>query len=75
MNFIDTKAKCRHLNKITCKGTLRQVFICLIPPPPLPRYTLYTVRQYVLYVHVLIQYGRLGEREPERRLELGRIPT
>ncbi len=27
INFIDTKAKCRHLKKFTCKGTLRQVFI------------------------------------------------
>ncbi len=27
MNFIDTKAKCRHLKKLTCNGTLRQVFI------------------------------------------------
>jgi hypothetical protein len=27
MNYIDTKAKCRHLIKLTCKGTLRQVFI------------------------------------------------
>jgi hypothetical protein len=27
INFIDTKAKCRHLKKLTCKGTLRQVFI------------------------------------------------
>ncbi len=26
-NNIDTKAKCRHLKKLTCKGTLRQVFI------------------------------------------------
>ncbi len=26
MNYIDTKAKCRH-KKLTCKGTLRQVFI------------------------------------------------
>ncbi len=26
-------AKCRHLKKFTCKGTLRQVFICLRPPP------------------------------------------
>jgi hypothetical protein len=24
---VDTKAKCRHLKKLTCKGTLRQVFI------------------------------------------------
>ncbi len=27
INFIYTKAKCRHLKKLTCKGTLRQVFI------------------------------------------------
>jgi hypothetical protein len=27
INYIDTKAKCRHLKKLTCKGTLRQVFI------------------------------------------------
>ncbi len=27
INYKDTKAKCRHLTKFTCKGTLRQVFI------------------------------------------------
>jgi hypothetical protein len=27
INYIDTKAKCRHLKKLACKGTLRQVFI------------------------------------------------
>jgi hypothetical protein len=27
MNYIDTKAKCRHLKKFTCKGTFRQMFI------------------------------------------------
>ncbi len=30
--MIESKAKCRHLQKITCKGTLRQMFICLRPP-------------------------------------------
>jgi hypothetical protein len=30
----DTKTKCRRLNKLTCKVTLRQVFICLRKPPP-----------------------------------------
>ncbi len=34
-NYIDTKAKCCHLKKLTCKGTLRLVFICLRRPPPL----------------------------------------
>jgi hypothetical protein len=33
INYIDTKSKCRYLKKVTCKGTLRQVFICLRPPP------------------------------------------
>jgi hypothetical protein len=33
INYIDTKAKCRHLKKLTCKGTLRHVFICLRPLP------------------------------------------
>ncbi len=33
INYIDTKAKCRHRKKLTCRGTLRQVFICLRPPP------------------------------------------
>jgi hypothetical protein len=27
INYIDNKAKCRHLKKLTCKGTLRQVLI------------------------------------------------
>jgi hypothetical protein len=27
INYIDTKAKCRHLKKFTCQGTLRQVFV------------------------------------------------
>ncbi len=27
INYRDTKAKCRHLKILTCKGTLRQVFI------------------------------------------------
>jgi hypothetical protein len=26
-NYIDATAKCRHLKILTCKGTLRQVFI------------------------------------------------
>jgi hypothetical protein len=33
INYTDAKAKCRHLKKLNWKGTLRQVFICLRPPP------------------------------------------
>jgi hypothetical protein len=50
MDCIDNKAKCRHLKTFTCKGTLRQVFICLRPipsydpiPPPLHIVYVYTV--------------------------------
>ncbi len=31
IRFIEGKAKCCHLKKLTFKGTLRQVFICLSP--------------------------------------------
>jgi hypothetical protein len=35
-NYLDFKAKCLQVKKCTCKGTLRQVFICLrLPPLPL----------------------------------------
>ncbi len=27
INYVDTKSKCRHLNKFTCKGTLCHVFV------------------------------------------------
>ncbi len=31
IRLIEGNAKCRHLNKFSCKGTFRQVFICLRP--------------------------------------------
>jgi hypothetical protein len=44
--FIEGNAKCRHPKK-TCKGTLRQLFICLMPRTLYPSpYTLYTCIQY-----------------------------
>jgi hypothetical protein len=33
INYTDTKAKCRHLKKMNCKGALRQVFTFLRLPP------------------------------------------
>ncbi len=54
---MDTKAKCRHLKKFTCKGTLRQVFTCkrlrnpYPPPPPTHVYT----------CSILIHTGKGGE--------------
>jgi hypothetical protein len=32
IRLIESNAKCRYLKKLTYKGTLRQVFICLWPP-------------------------------------------
>ncbi len=40
ISYTDTKAKCRHLKKLTCKGTLGQVFFCLRTNPPLPGFCL-----------------------------------
>ncbi len=47
--------------KLTCKGTLRQMFICLIPASP-PPYTLYA------YMYMFTQggggaEGRVNQRE------------
>jgi hypothetical protein len=52
-------AKFRH-KKLTCKGTLRQMFICLRPrsayhPPPLPLHTVFTQERW----------GELNLREGE----------
>jgi hypothetical protein len=35
IRLIESNAKCRYLKKFTCKRTLRQVFMCLKPPPRL----------------------------------------
>jgi hypothetical protein len=51
--------------KLTCKGTLRQLFICLRPgtPYPTPPYTLYCIRVYSILFHTV----KGGGVEPERR--------
>ncbi len=55
INYIGTKAKCRHLKKLTSKGTLRQMFTCLSYTSP--RYTLYK------YMYLFTQGGGGGEGE------------
>jgi hypothetical protein len=62
--LIEGNAKC-YILKLTCEGTLRQVFVCLRPrtPYPLTHCTLYV---YTVY---LFTQGRGGRVEPERRLE------
>ncbi len=70
IRLIEGSAKCRHLKKITSKGTLRQVFICLRPkipyrpPPPLHAVSVYTV-------YLFTQGRGVGgwRVEPEGRLE------
>ncbi len=48
IRLIEGNVKCRHLKKLTCKGTLRQLFICVRPkPPPRPPPPLYTCIQYI----------------------------
>ncbi len=68
IRLIEGNEKCRQLKKLTCKGTLRQVFIGLRPrtpyPPPLPLCTLYT-----LYVHTLYLFTQGKGGRPERTLE------
>ncbi len=51
IKLIDSNAKCRYLKKLTCKGALRHVFICLRPPPFLlvrKRVLQYTPAEYGL---------------------------
>jgi hypothetical protein len=52
------------VKKLTCKGTLRQVFICVYPWTPYP--PLHNVYVYTVY---LFLQGRGGRVEPERRFE------
>jgi hypothetical protein len=46
IRLIEGNAECRHLKTLTCRGTLRQVFICLRPrtlcPPPITHCIQYT---------------------------------
>jgi hypothetical protein len=54
--------------KLTCIGTLRQVFICLRPPPPSydplppPLYTLYTCLLFT-YSHREGEGGEFNQRK------------
>ncbi len=71
INYIDTKAKCRHLKKLTCKGTLWQVFIrvykleiqsvILVFRPlfgsPVPPSHLPCVNKYTVYMYTVCKGG------------------
>jgi hypothetical protein len=45
IGIIEGNAKCRRLNKLTCKGTLRQVFVCPRPRTPYPDGSTYSHRE------------------------------
>jgi hypothetical protein len=62
MDFIEIKAKCTsHLKKLTCKGTLRHVFIC---PRSLP--LTHCIHVYCILIHTGKEPGELT-REKARR--------
>ncbi len=50
INYMDIKAKCRHLKELTCKGTLRHVFIRVY-------------RLEIKSVMLVCWYGNLGRRQ------------
>ncbi len=66
INYTDTKAKFRHL-KFTCKGTLRQVFICLRTPPLLwtPLHIVYVDTVKCILIHT--GKGEGGEKRTNQR--------
>jgi hypothetical protein len=43
---LEGNAKCCHPKNFTCKGTLRQVFICLMPRIPTPTHLTHCIRLY-----------------------------
>jgi hypothetical protein len=65
----------RHLSKmpsskkLTCKGTLRQVFFCLRPRITYPSPLLHSVNVYAVYLFTQGGGGGGGRAEPERSLE------
>ncbi len=58
INYIDNKAKCRHLKKFTCKGTVRQVFIGVYRLKNLQSIKLYSA-DTVSHVGILTQLCEL----------------
>jgi hypothetical protein len=67
IRLLESRSKCRHLQKLACKGTLLQVFNLSeaqnpIPPPPLHTYTCI---QYT-YSHREGGGGEFNQKEGER---------
>jgi hypothetical protein len=54
IRLIECNAKCRYLKKLTCKGTLRQVFyLSEAPSPPMTPYSplIHCIRVYSILIH------------------------
>ncbi len=71
IRLIEDDAKYQHLKELTCKGTLRQVFISAWGPEPQtsPPYTLLCIFIYSTSIFLHTGKGEGGRVEPERRLE------
>ncbi len=70
IDYKDTKANCGHLKKFICKGTLRQVFICVRPRTPCSPPLTHCIRVYSLLTYSHREGGgKVGRVQPERRLE------
>ncbi len=62
IRLIESNSKCRHPKNLTCKGTLRQVFICLRPRT---QYRSLHIRAYNILIHTG-KGGELNQREGQR---------
>ncbi len=67
IRLIESNTTYRHLQKFTCKGNLRQVFICLKPRSSYPPSLTHCIR---VYTTVYYSHSEGGRVEPERRLEV-----
>ncbi len=59
ITLLEGNGKCRHLKKLTCKRTLRQVFISLKPRPHIPHPLTHCIRVFSILIHT----GNGGGRE------------
>jgi hypothetical protein len=66
IRLIEGNAKCRHLKKLACKVTLRQVFYLFETQNPVPLTLTYCTSVYNVLIHTGKGGGREGG-EPEKR--------
>jgi hypothetical protein len=72
IRLIEGNAKCRHLKIFTCKGTLRQAFICLRPRTPYHPHLTHYIRVYTIqYNNIIIHTGKGGGELNQREGEKG----